>query len=102
VAQRRAAFIVDVRFGGRIKQAVVRPEHLRRASEETMDESYVSLAELKVILEKEKAVRGELNPEQHYSLSHAALFARVPADKVPGIVKELMEIPMMSPFNAMK
>jgi len=31
VAQRGAAFIVDVRFGGRIKQAVVRPEHLRRA-----------------------------------------------------------------------
>ncbi len=50
-----------------------------------MEESYVSLAELKVILEKEKAVRGELNPEQQYSLSHAALFAR-----------------MMSPFNAMK
>ena len=67
-----------------------------------MEESYVSLAELKVILEKEKAVRGELNPEQQYSLSHAALFARVPADKVPTIVKELMEIPMMSPFNAMK
>src|SRR5947199_7853 len=43
-----------------------------------MEESYVSLAELKVILEKEKAVRGELNPEQQYSLSHAALFARVP------------------------
>src|SRR5206468_12033611 len=67
-----------------------------------MEESYVSLAELKVILEKEKTARGELNPEQQYSLSHAALFARVPADKVPAIVKELMEIPMMSPFNAMK
>jgi len=45
-----------------------------------MEESYVSLAELKVILEKEKAVRGEVNPEQQYSLSHAALFARVPAE----------------------
>src|SRR5437899_12801168 len=67
-----------------------------------MEESYVSLAELKLILEKEKAVRGELNPEQQYSLSHAALFARVPADKVLGIVKELTEIPMMSPFNALK
>src|SRR5437867_147730 len=29
VGQRGAAFLVDVRFGGRIKQAVVRPEHLR-------------------------------------------------------------------------
>src|SRR5256886_1400191 len=67
-----------------------------------MEESYVSLAELKVILEKEKAVRGEVNPEQQYSLSHAALFARVAAEKVPAIVKELMEIPMMSPFNAVK
>src|SRR3989441_12315702 len=67
-----------------------------------MEESYVSLTELKVILEKEKAVRGELNPEQQYSLSHAALFARVPAEKVPAIVQELMEIPLMSPFNAVK
>src|SRR3989442_220288 len=57
-----------------------------------MEESYVSLAELKVILEKEKAVRGELNPEQQYSLSHAALFARVPVAKVLGIVKELFEL----------
>src|SRR2546430_17203644 len=67
-----------------------------------MEESYVSLAELKVLLEKEKAVPGELNPEQQYSLSHAALFARVPAEEVPAIVKELMEIPLMSPFNALK
>ncbi len=67
-----------------------------------MEESYVSLTELKVILEKEKAARGELNPEQQYSLSHASLFARVPPEKVPLIVKELMEIPMMSPFNAVK
>ncbi|HYY47325.1 MAG TPA: RNA polymerase Rpb4 family protein [Thermoplasmata archaeon] len=67
-----------------------------------MEEPYVSLAELKVILDKEKTVRGELNPEQQYALSHASLFTRVPADKVPAILKELMEIPMMSPFNATK
>src|SRR5437867_11218615 len=67
-----------------------------------MEESYVSLAELKVILEKEKAVRGELKQEHQYSLSHGALFARMPAEKVPAIVKELMEIPLMSPFNALK
>ena len=67
-----------------------------------MEESYVSLTELKVILDKEKAARGELNPEQQYSLSHASLFARVPSEKLPLIVKELMEIPMMSPFNAVK
>ncbi len=67
-----------------------------------MEESNVSLAELKVILEKEKAARGELNPEQQYALTHASLFARVPSEKVPVIVKELMEIPMMPPFNAVK
>src|SRR5947199_167812 len=53
-----------------------------------MEESYVSLAELKVILEKEKAVRGEVNPEQQYSLSHARgvdefkLFELVPKEGV--------------------
>ncbi len=31
VEHRGSAFVVDVRFGGRIKKAVVRPEHLRRA-----------------------------------------------------------------------
>jgi DNA-directed RNA polymerase subunit F len=67
-----------------------------------MEESYVSLAELKGILDKEKAARGELNPEQQYSLSHGTTFTRVPADRVPAIVKELSEVPMMSLFNAVK
>jgi len=67
-----------------------------------VEEEYVSLAELKVILEKEKAVRGSLSPEQQYALSHASLFARIDPEKVPAMVKELMEIPMMSPFNAVK
>jgi len=31
VGRRGGSFLVDVRFGGRIKQAVARPEHLRRA-----------------------------------------------------------------------
>ena len=67
-----------------------------------MEEQYVSLAELKIILDKEKAARGQLNQEQQYSLSHAGAFAHVDPEKVPAIVKELMEIPMMSPFNAVK
>jgi len=67
-----------------------------------MEEEYVSLAELKVILEKEKAARGELNPEQQYALSHASMFAKVDVNKVPAMVKELMEIPMMSQANAVK
>ena len=67
-----------------------------------MEEAHVSLAELKVILEKEKGARGELTPEQQYTLSHASLFARISVDKVAPMVKELMEIPMMPPFNAVK
>jgi len=31
VGKRGGSFLVDVRFGGKIKQAIVRPEHLRRA-----------------------------------------------------------------------
>ncbi|HYT00489.1 MAG TPA: 50S ribosomal protein L21e [Thermoplasmata archaeon] len=31
VGRRGGSFLVDVRFGGKIKHAVVRPEHLRRA-----------------------------------------------------------------------
>ena len=67
-----------------------------------MEEEYVSLSELKVILEKEKTARGDLAPEQQYALSHAASFARIPAEKVPAMVKELMEVPMMSLANASK
>lgn len=67
-----------------------------------MEEEYVSLSELKVILEKEKGARVDLTPEQQYALSHAAAFARVSSDKVPAMVKELMEVPMMSLANAVK
>jgi DNA-directed RNA polymerase subunit F len=67
-----------------------------------VEEQYVSLAELKLLLEKEKQSRGELNPEQQYSLSHAGLFAKIDTAKIPEMMKELLEIPMMSPFNAVK
>lgn len=67
-----------------------------------MEETFVSLAELKVTLEKEKAARGEMTSEQQYALSHAATFARIAPDKSPAMGKELMEIPLMSPFNAVK
>lgn len=67
-----------------------------------MEEEYVSLSELKVILEREKAARTDLTPEQQYALSHAAAFARIASDKVPTMVKELMEVPMMSLANAVK
>lgn len=67
-----------------------------------MEEEYVSLSELKLILEKEKTSRGDLTPEQQYALSHSAAFARIAPEKVPAMVKELMEVPMMSLANAVK
>jgi len=67
-----------------------------------MEEQYLSLAEIKDLLEKEKVTRGDLSQEQQYALSHATTFARVDPAKVPAVVKELMEIPMMSPMNAVK
>ncbi len=67
-----------------------------------MEEDYVSLAELKLILEREKTARTDLTPEQQYALSHAALFARIAPEKAPAMVKELMEVPMMSVANAVK
>ncbi len=67
-----------------------------------LEEQYVSLSELKALLDKEKAARGELGSEQQYALSQATTFAHVDMGKVPEMFKELMEIPMMSPFNSVK
>lgn len=67
-----------------------------------MEEQYLSLAEIKVLLDKEKEARGDVSQEQQYALFHATSFARIDPAKVPVLVKELMGIPMMSPMNAVK
>ena len=67
-----------------------------------MEEEPLSLAEIKVLLEAEKAARGVLTPEQQYSLQHAQLFARETPEVARKIATELMEIPMMSRPNAVK
>jgi len=67
-----------------------------------MEEQYLSLSEIKALLEAEKASRGELNQEQQYAFGHASSFTRVDPGKVPSIVKELMAVPLMSPANAVK
>jgi len=67
-----------------------------------VEEDYVSLAEIKALLEKEKEARGELSQEQQYALSHSTTFAKIDIAKIPAMMKELMEIPMMSTFNAAK
>ena len=67
-----------------------------------VEEKHVSLAEIRDLLEKEKAARPSLSMEQQYALQHATLFAHVVPEQVYKLVKELMEIPMMSEFNAVK
>ena len=67
-----------------------------------MEEEYLSLAEVKSLLEAEKQARPALSSEQQYALQHAALFARVSPDIAAKISKDLMEVPMMSPGNAVK
>jgi len=67
-----------------------------------VEEKHLSLAEMKDILEKEKASRTTLSMEQQYALAHAQAFARITPEQVAKVVKELMEIPMMSEFNAVK
>lgn len=53
-------------------------------------EGYISLAEVKEILEEEAEQR-ELSTEQRYALEHAQRFARIDAKKTRKLVKELME-----------
>ena len=67
-----------------------------------MQEKHISLAEIRDLLEREKAARPSLSMEQQYALQHATLFARVTPDQALKLVKELMEVPMMSEFNAVK
>ena len=67
-----------------------------------VEEKNLSLAEIRDLLDKEKAARPSLSMEQQYALQHASLFTRVTPDQVHKLVKELMEIPMMSEFNAVK
>ncbi len=65
-------------------------------------EEYLSLAEVKEILEREKRERGELGPEQGYSLAHAGTFARIGVEEARTLVKELLKLQAMSPLAAYK
>ncbi len=66
------------------------------------EEKHVTLAEIKDLLEKERVARTTLSMEQQYALQHAQAFARISPDLAQKLVKDLMEIPMMSEFNAVK
>jgi DNA-directed RNA polymerase subunit F len=67
-----------------------------------MAEEYVSLAEIKELLEKEKEDRGALSPEQGYALQHAAAFAVLSAETAQALIQELLKVDMMTPFTATK
>ena len=65
-------------------------------------EDFLTLAEVRELLEKERDDRGELSPEQGYALQHAEAFARVPPKKARKLVQSLSELEFMSPPNAVK
>ncbi len=67
-----------------------------------VEEKYLSLAEIRDLLEKEKTSRTTLSMEQQYASAHAQTFARVTPEQAVKLVKELMEVPMMSDANAVK
>lgn len=65
-------------------------------------EEYLSLADVKELLEKEKDNREELMPEQKLALSHAEAFAKLSMTKVKKLVAELVKMDQMSEQNAYK
>jgi DNA-directed RNA polymerase subunit F len=69
---------------------------------EEENEQYVTLAEIKALLEREEKERKELSMEQRYSLTHAQLFAKLSPEDTRKLVEELMKVEMMTPANAYK
>ncbi len=67
-----------------------------------MEEEYLSLAEVKNLLEKEKEARTNLSQEQQYALQHSQLFSKLGVMKARELVKELLDIPMLGLANAVK
>ncbi|UCD91943.1 MAG: RNA polymerase [Methanobacteriota archaeon] len=65
-------------------------------------EEYLSLAEVKELLKKEKSSREELMPEQKLALQHAEGFTKLSPTKSKQLVKQLMKIEQMTEQNAFK
>ena len=60
-----------------------------------MAEEYLTLAEIRELLEKEAEVR-PLTMEQNYALEHAIKFSRISAKDARKLVNELVEISQVS------
>ncbi|MCK5309731.1 MAG: RNA polymerase [Thermoplasmata archaeon] len=66
-----------------------------------MSEEYLTLAEIKELLEKEQEVR-VLTMEQNYALEHATKYSRLDAKDARKLVNELVEIEQISDAMACK
>lgn len=66
------------------------------------EEQFLTLAEIRELLEQEEKDRGQLNMEQRYALTHAQTFLRMPSRKAMELLGELMKVEMMTPANAYK
>ena len=60
------------------------------------EERFLTIAEVKDLLEEENEKRGELNHEQGFALQHAREIARLPGDRARTIVEELKKIDNVS------
>ncbi len=69
---------------------------------EEEQEQYVSLAEIKALLEQEEKDRASLSMEQKYALTHAQMFARVGLQEAGALIADLLKVEMMTPANAFK
>ncbi len=65
-------------------------------------EDFLTLSEVKELLQKEKDERGELSADQGYALQHAEAFGRLPKKKVLKLVKELLGLDFVVPLVAVK
>lgn len=66
------------------------------------NERVVPLAEVKELLEKAEASRGELTYEQKLALEHARRFARFTAARAKQLIDELMQNPKVDLVNAIR
>ena len=69
---------------------------------EEEQEEYLSLAEIRTLLEQQEKDRKELSMEQRYALTHAQTFAKLPLPATKELIAELMKVEMMTPANATK
>ncbi|HKZ63539.1 MAG TPA: RNA polymerase Rpb4 family protein [Thermoplasmata archaeon] len=66
------------------------------------DERFLTLAEIKALLEREERGRKDLSMEQRYALTHAQMFSKLDTEQTRKLIDELLQVEMMTPANAYK